>query len=745
MDAKLIRKVKRRDKIARWVITSGGMLIILCVVGIFFLIASVAAPLFFSPQYEKSAILQLPPEIYNSGILAVGTDEYLEYGFTFNTGAQLRFAPFNQKAGSPETVQLEHPAGGTPALASVEMAGKLDYSLTWEDGWSSLERLRFAPKFDDQAARTLGWELTRVTAIAPTPGQATPLVTQVRFDEERGATRVALLPGNKISVTQVFREETLLGDVNEETFHLLLSDPIPGEVSVFTLDESGKSLYVGTRNGHLLKWDLSEPGEPHQKENLLAFQDRRAISAISMVLGETSIAVGDERGGLTVWFLVTGNQAGNGKALRRVHTLDRRDAAVMKIYPSRNTRSLVSLTADGTIHFDHITNTKHLLSITNDRPVLAMGLSSRFNGVVGWDGQGQATLWKVEIPHPEASWSTYFGKLWYESYDKPAYVWQSSAGADDYEPKLSLIPLIFGTIKATFYGMLFAVPLAILGAMYTSHLMHPGMRKIVKPAIEIMGSVPSVVIGFLAALWLAPLLKVTLVGVLLLAGLMPVLGLGASLTWETLSARFPTRMPTRGYEFLVFLPLLGLLAWASIALGGVLEIWWFNGNFTEWLTGSLNTAYDQRNSIVIAFALGFAVLPIIFTIADDALTNVPRNLTAASLALGASRWQTVWRVVLPSASPGIFAAVMVGFGRAIGETMIVLMATGNTPIMDWVPVNGMRTLSANIAVEAPEAPVGGTLYRTLFLSALLLFMVTFVLNSAAEVVRQRLRKKYGRY
>ena len=160
---------------------------------------------------------------------------------------------------------------------------------------------------------------------------------------------------------------------------------------------------------------------------------------------------------------------------------------------------------------------------------------------------------------------------------------------------------------------------------------------------------------------------------------------------------------------------------------------------------SFGIRYDQRNSIIIAVGLGFAVIPIIFTIADDALGNVPRSLSAASLALGASRWQTVWKVVVPSASPGIFAAVMIGMGRAVGETMIVLMAAGNTPILDWSLFNGMRTLSANIAVEIPEAPHGGTLYRILFLSALLLFAFTFVLNTAAELVRERLRKKYGRF
>ena len=97
---------------------------------------------------------------------------------------------------------------------------------------------------------------------------------------------------------------------------------------------------------------------------------------------------------------------------------------------------------------------------------------------------------------------------------------------------------------------------------------------------------------------------------------------------------------------------------------------------------------------------------------------------------------------MPTASPGVFSAIMLGFGRAVGETMIVLMATGNTPIMSFSPFNGMRTLSANIAVEIPEAPNGGTLFRVLFLAALLLFAMTFVVNTLAEIVRQRLRERY---
>ena len=154
-------------------------------------------------------------------------------------------------------------------------------------------------------------------------------------------------------------------------------------------------------------------------------------------------------------------------------------------------------------------------------------------------------------------------------------------------------------------------------------------------------------------------------------------------------------------------------------------------------------AYDRRNALIIGLAMGFAVIPNIFSIAEDAIYSVPRSLTLGSLALGATPWQTLVRVVLLTASPGIFSALMIGLGRAVGETMIVLMATGNTPIMDANLFEGMRTLAANIAVELPESEVGGTHYRLLFLAALVLLSFTFLMNTLAELIRQRLRKKYA--
>jgi phosphate transport system permease protein len=223
--------------------------------------------------------------------------------------------------------------------------------------------------------------------------------------------------------------------------------------------------------------------------------------------------------------------------------------------------------------------------------------------------------------------------------------------------------------------------------------------------------------------------------------LMPIFGTSGVILWRFLPRAVSLRLRA-GMEVVLIVPLVFAAGWIAVQIGPSVEGWLFGGDARSWLQATFGLTYDQRNCLVVGLAMGFAVIPIIFTIAEDSFTSVPSNLTAASLALGASRWQTAVRVVLPTASPGVFSAVMIGFGRAVGETMIVLMATGNTPVMDWSIFNGIRTLSANIAVEIPEAPHGGTLYRTLFLAAAVLFLMTFVINTIAEVIRQRLRERY---
>jgi phosphate transport system permease protein len=302
--------------------------------------------------------------------------------------------------------------------------------------------------------------------------------------------------------------------------------------------------------------------------------------------------------------------------------------------------------------------------------------------------------------------------------------------------------LVFGTLKAAFYAMLVAMPLALMGAIYTAYFMTPKMRQYVKPSIELMGALPTVILGFLAGLWLAPIIEEYLAGLFAVFMLVPLGVILFAFAWQYLPKAILQKIP-EGWESAILIPVIILSAWFAFTVSVPLEAFLFHGTLRDWFKTEYGIGYDQRNALVVGIAMGFAVIPTIFSIAEDAIFSVPKHLTVGSLALGATTWQTMINVVLLTASPGIFSAVMIGMGRAVGETMIVLMATGNTPVMDLSVFQGLRTLAANIAVEMPESAVDSTHYRVLFLAALVLFMFTFVFNTLAEIIRQRLREKYS--
>lgn len=523
----------------------------------------------------------------------------------------------------------------------------------------------------------------------------------------------------------------------EVTLDPRISDLQSGfRVTALAISENHRWLYLGDESGRIHSYTL--PGLEFV-ESVEA--GSAGITSMNMLLGGISILAGDSTGTVSQLFPVRGEN--NRFRLQLVRQFESGGGAIRQIIPEQRRKGFLTLDASGTLSIFHSTAGEriHQVSLSALQP-RALALAPRANGLLIDGKEGRLDFLEIVNHHPEISFSSLWAKVWYENYERPEYVWQSSASNNEFEPKFSLTPLVFGTIKAAFYAMLFAIPLALMGAAYTAYFMSPELRQWVKPGIEVMAALPTVILGFLAGLWFAPWVEEHLADLFLMLLVIPPGLLLFSWLWHRFGASARLAIP-EGWEPMLLLPVLVLLGVFATVLADPVQAVFFHGNFRDWLSHSAGVTYDQRNALVVGCAMGFAVIPTIFSIAEDAVFGVPESLSNGSLALGATPWQTLIFVVIPTASPGIFSALMIGLGRAVGETMIVLMATGNTPVMDWNLFEGMRTLAANIAVEMPESEVNSSHYRILFLAALVLFLFTFVVNTGAEVIRQRLREKYS--
>lgn len=617
------------------------------------------------------------------------------------------------------------------------------WTLIWSDGSLSLVEIKPEIRFDSLGRRRAQFRYKQLAFLSPNSVSSRPVQALIRAEESGGCLAAVLLADNRILLRRQTVQQDLFGESAEkQEAEFWIDKGLPGQVTAMTLSAQGDRLYIGTETGYLVRFAIEPSGQPRRLDATWT-PTRAAVTALGLLLGQTSLVVGTADGGLSLWFPVRKQEPIGPEdwpdRLTLIRSFRPQEGKVRRIFPSQRNKSFLTLGGKGAVHLDYGTTGRHLLQLKAPRPLVELGYSPRGNAAVGVGEDGQMYVWQITAPHAEVSWSALFGRLWYEGHERPKFLWQSS-GTE--EPKMSLVPLIFGTLKATFYAMLFALPLGVGSAMYVSQFTKPAIRRAVKPAVEIMAAIPTVVIGFLILLWAAPLVARWLMALLMSLLALPVTFVVWMLVWQWLRRWRVFRGLEDGYEFLAVIPPL-VLGMAAVGwLSGPIEQWIFGGNFRQWLYEQTHLQYEQLNALVVALGLGFAIIPIIFSLSEEALSSVPHGLTAASLALGASRWQTLWRVVFPSASPGIFAAVMIGLGRAVGETMIVFMAAGNTPVLDPSPFNGFRTLSANIAVEISEHPRDSTLYRVLFLCAVVLFLMTFLLNTAAELVRLRLRKRY---
>lgn len=723
----------------------GGISVVAAVLGMLVFLVAQVFPLFQGAKLTELASVRLPAEM-----TALSVDEYGELPCAIMADGTLRFYRLDgtlAKEWKPELGLLKVTSVRSDSRAGLIMLGLSDGSL-------AEVRVGYRANFAADKTRVIDAEPALVGILPVAPGGPLEAVHQVRGPNGRIIlVRQPSPQGLQLTALRVTERRALGGKARP-----VAGEPIPvgaglsnivGEALMANGEMALAFLADGTVVVH-----ADENGAYNEVQRFRPFPEapEARLTSTGLVLGDVTLLLASDQGHDEAWSLYPQIQP-DGRELRRfgrIHVNPMLAGAANGFAPSPVNKCYV-ISSQKDLQIRHMTTGTVRWEGPPVEDFKAGFLSKNHDQLGVLEASGNLRRWQINDHHPDGGWRAFFAPLWYEGGTEPVHAWQSSSGSDEFEPKLSLVPLIYGSLKGTLYALVFALPVALLAAVYVSQFLRPELKRIIKPTMEIMASLPSVVLGFLAGLWLAPLVDAHIVALLLSVLSLPLTALAFGSFWSGLPLGARRFVPP-GWEFLALIPVLIAVVAAVWASAPLVESALFSvtdpatgkvvADFREWWRLATGLSYDARNSVVVGFVMGFAVIPVIFTISEDALSNVPPALTSGSLALGASRWQTVWRVVVPTAIAGIFSAIMIGFGRAVGETMIVVMATGNTPVMELNPFSGMRTLSANIAVELPEAPVGHTHYRALFLGACCLFLMTFVLNTAAELLRQRLRDRY---
>jgi phosphate transport system permease protein len=731
---KRYRKVRAlKDKFANWGIAFGGLSIIGAVLLIFFYLLYEVAPMFVPADIEQVNQYDIPGA-QNSPTLMLSMEEQAEVALRIQENNTLTF--FSVKNG--DVLQSQKlPLNGDITAFDISTHGGRLMAVAGSKGQALLVKHNYKVTYPNDVRLISPW-LEFPYGEAPIDlfedGHAIKSITL--RDGEEALMMAALDADNKLTVKRYLKEEDFISEevvLEEEAISL---PNIAGTINQVEIDQAMNFMFVLADQRLLHVINLND----ETLEQTVTLDLVGTITSMTLLLGENSLLIGNDQGVISQRFMAR-NQEGEWR-LRNVRSFEMNQGAIKAIATEQRRKGFYAAGEDGHIAVYHSTAHRTLLNEKLvDGEILNLSISPRAKDLLV-ETNGTITHFKVDNEHPEISWASMWDEVWYEGYNDADYTWQSSASSNDFEPKYSLVPLAFGTLKGAFYAMMLAAPLAIAGAIYTAYFMAPALRRKVKPIIELMEALPTVILGFLAGLALAPFIENNLLGIFAVLIILPMAMLLFGFTWANLPAKIRHLLP-EGWDVLPLIPVIILAGWFAIEISPSLEVLFFGGSMVDWLNNDLGVDFSQRNALIVGLAMGFAVIPTIFSIAEDAIFSVPKSLSYGSLALGATPWQTMLKVVLPTASPGIFSALMIGLGRAVGETMIVLMATGNTPITDINIFEGMRTLAANIAVEIPESEVGSTHYRILFLTGFVLFLFTFVFNTAAETVRQRLRAKYG--
>lgn len=727
---------KFKDQAARYTIAFGGISVIITIVLIFFYLLYVVVPMFIGADIHPVARYKTDNEAQT---LYLAMEEQAEIAMQVTDDGNIIF--FNIRNGALNNkTSLDLSGENINSIAASEVDQSI-LALGLSNGHARVFKHEYKITFDGDTRVISPFISYPMGEESIELDEAQQAISKIAIQDGEDALIMAAATEDKRLLLVTFTKESSMFDDETSYEREISALPYPeSKIKFLLLDKEQRLLYTAGDKGHISVYDISDASEPEMIQTLQASPSDETITSFNFLAGDISLLIGTSGGSVSQWFPV--RDAAGKEKLTRIRSFQA-NSGITKLAPEYYRKGFITASDKGEIGIYHTTAHRTLLtSSVTDKKIIQLAVSPRDNALLIQDEDQQFHFYSVDNEHPEISWSALWGKVWYESYPEADYVWQSSSASNDFESKFSLVPITFGTIKAAFYAMLIAIPISIMGAIFTAHFMAPRMRSVVKPSIEIMEALPTVILGFLAGLWLAPVLEDNLPGIMTFLLFGPPAILLFAYVWQQLPRQLKFFVP-EGWEAALLIPVILIIGYVSFSLSPVIEQVFFGNDIRSWLSNEMGIPFDQRNSLVVGLAMGFAVIPTIFSITEDAIFSVPKHLVNGSLALGATQWQTLMKVVLLTASPGIFSAVMIGFGRAVGETMIVLMATGNTPVMDFSIFQGMRTLSANIAVEIPEAEVASTHYRVLFLAALVLFVFTFFFNTIAEVIRQRLRSKYS--
>jgi len=724
-----------KDRFAQFSITAGGIMVLIALLLIFFYLLYVVQPIFESAKVETRDSFGLNNA---EQIVGLGVEEQTEVAFLLSkTGAVDFYSVEKQTFGKKLTsLPVTLDAKVSSFAKSAPFQGQYAYGL--ENGSAVIVVPKFLVTFPNNKRKLtprLDYPLGELSLVVDEQGAA---ISQFAFShyEEKTAI-VAQTVDKRVMFSSFVAEENMFtGEIEWQVERTDLD--IDGRIDQLLMSPDTTRTFVRTAN-QIYIYDTRFPSDVELIQVLAANEENANLVSAELLAGANSLMLANDNGEVSQWFEVNTD---DGREYQKIRAFETTKQNKLDIFTEFYRRTFFTTSSNGELGLYYTTSEAKLWQgKVSDGAIENFAIAPRSNAALIL-ADNKLTVVDIHNEHPEVTWSALWQEVWYEGYPEPGYIWQSTSASDDFESKFSLVPISFGTIKAAMYAMLFAVPIALSAAIYTAYFMSSELRKVVKPTVEIMEALPTVILGFLAGLWLAPLIEEHLPAIVGLLIMLPLGIIATAYGWTKLPAGIRHRIP-EGSHSILLIPVVLLIGWLAFAMSGAIELWMFDGNVRQYLTNELGMTFDQRNSLVVGIAMGFAVIPTIFSIAEDAVFSVPKHLSNGSLALGATQWQTLVSVVLLTASPGIFSAVMMGLGRAVGETMIVLMATGNTPIMDWSIFQGMRTLAANIAVEMPESEVGSSHYRILFLAAFVLFIFTFIFNTVAEFVRQQLRDKYS--